>query len=239
MKSKKWIAMAMTVALTLSLATSAVATSLPRAPLPGDDTHEPSQGERDANGSTTIGIMQAKVDPSNMSFEVPLYVTMAVVDDDAVVKVPTNYSIKNTTTPDAGKEQYQNIGVVGMSFEKLGSSTFNTVAANPTDNADIVLSIGGVVMPTLSSAGVSPVTLGGVFVDSGKPKPIPVTVGANELNLPLVGTVASATRAEAATVAQFKVKYTLSMLSSTGEAMGSVYAGDDANAAGMPGLIVP
>lgn len=228
MKSKKVISMTLAAALTLSLATTSLAANIPGT---GGGVG-PTDAEREANSDTTISIMQAKVDPSNVSFTVPLYVTMAVVDNDAAVKVPANYAIANTTPSDLGAAEHTNIGVTAMSFEKLTDSTFNTVAdaASVSADTDIHLTIGGMDMPALSTATVSAVTLGGALGTVADPTEI--AAGATQA-LAITGAVTSAERTEASAVAQFRVKYTISLLSSTGDPLGAVYAGDDRTAAGL------
>lgn len=241
MKHKKLVGLAIAGALVLSLTTTALAASTG-----SGGNLPPTEHERAANGDTTISIMQAKVDPKNVSFTVPLYVTMAVVEQDDVVKVPDNYGITNTTPPGAngaGDDQYLNIGVTAMSFEKLHGSTYETVAdpggTNPVvGNTSIFLTIGGMTMPpitntevTTADAGVlKPVTIGGVLGTAATP----TKIGRNQtLNLPLVGKVAKAARSEDEAVAQFKVKYTISLLDSTDKPLGWVYSGDDRTQAGL------
>ena len=223
MKFKRFIGTGLSLALTLSLATSALATG---APPPGTHTTE---------GNSTISIMTAAVDPKNVSFTVPLYVTLAVVSGDGAVKVPDNYMITNTSNGGAVSEDYK-IGVTAVSFEKLTGSTFNTVAsaaAVSTELTNIYLTIGGLGMPALTAPGTQAVTLtaGSAFGEPTAPTPIDVN---GTMALPITGAVYNTTRTGAATAAQFRVKYTISLLSGGTTPLGLVYAGNDHVAAGLP-----
>lgn len=223
MKRKKMKEVTLAAVLALALTTTALA-----APSGGGTSGTGGK----ATSDTTISIMQAKVNPYNVSFTVPLYMTMAVMANNTEVKVPSNYEIANATMVGTGESAAEaNIGVTGMSFEKLEGSTFNTVtAAAPTADTDIHLSIGGMDMPALSSSGTSPVTIGGVLGTSEHPTAITTT---KPQNLAIVGTVKSSARDEAKAVAQFRVKYTVSLLSGKGDPLGIVYAGNDKTAAGL------
>lgn len=112
----------------------------------------PTEKEIAANGETTVGIMEARMDPSNISFEVPLYVTVAAVKNQQGLAAPTNYKITNTSTAPVGDTAYD-IAVTGMSFQRVANATWNTKGSNgatafPTLQAsELYLTIGGVEMP--------------------------------------------------------------------------------------------
>lgn len=221
MKCKKMKEVSLAAVLTLALTTTALAAG-------GSSTGTDGK----ASSDTTVSIMQAKINPYNVSFTVPLYMTMAVMASDTHVKVPNNYYITNTTKVEGNAPANStDIGVTDMTFEKLADSTYNTVAAtSPTGAQDIHLSIGGMDMPALSAAGTSPVTIGGVLGTAQAPTKIQTKT---PLQLPIVGEVHSEMRNEAKAVAQFRVRYTVSLLSTTGAPLGLVYAGDDKTAAGL------
>lgn len=221
MKCKKMKEVSLAAVLTLALTTTALAAG-------GSSTGTDGK----ASSDTTVSIMQAKINPYNVSFTVPLYMTMAVMASDTHVKVPDNYYITNTTKADgSAPADSTNIGVTDMTFEKLTNSTYNTVSQTaPTGAQDIHLSIGGLVMPALSAPGTSPVTLSGVLGTAQTPTPIKTTT---PLKLDIVGDVSSTKRDEAKAVAQFRVRYTVSLLSTAGAPLGLVYAGDDKTAAGL------
>lgn len=77
---------------------------------------------------------------------------------------------------------------------------------------------------------VKPVTIGGVLGTVTNPTKIARNA---TLNLPLVGKVAKVARGEDEAVAQFKVKYTISLLDSSDKPLGWVYSGDDRTQAGL------
>lgn len=222
MKHRRLIGIGLSLALTLSLGTSALATggTLP----PGTHTTE---------GDSTISIMTAAVDPKNVSFTVPLYVTLAVVANDADVKTPDNYQITNTSNGGNPSNDYK-IGVTAVSFEKLSATGFNTVAAEGSVAADtdIYLTIGGLAMPAMNSQDTKAVTTttASAFGESNAPKPIDVNAS---MALPITGKVTNAARQGTATAAQFRVRYTISLLSNGTDPLGLVYAGNDSNAAGL------
>lgn len=201
---------------------------------------DPTATEIEANADTTIAIFDTEIDPTNVSFEVPLYVTMAAVTSKVDVVVPDNYGITNTS--DVGDVPY-GIGVTAMSFTKLKDSTFNTThtaSGSIQSLTDIRLSIGNVLMPVMTTPGTKVVdftkkddTLGDVaFIDKGTSKPAKIEAG-KTLELPLKGAVQSATRTNGDTVAQFKVSYVISALDNKGDPIGAIYAGNDSEAAGL------
>lgn len=236
MKHKSMKATTLAAVLALSMSASALA-----APHNSDGSAgttvpgtRPGPNEITTNADTTISILTTKSTQPNISYTVPLYVTMAVVNQDDVVKVPTNYKITNTTPLDNGVQP--SVGVTNMSFEKLNDTGFKTVDAAADLGADannIYLTIGGAKMPKLSAKGIKPVPLtGSVFVnDNNKPRPL----GEADLNkdLTITGKVVKTDRDDGATTAQFRLKYTVSLLNATGDALGAVYAGDDSTAAGL------
>lgn len=235
MKHKSMKATTLAAALALSLS----ATALAAVPTPGaGGGNPPTDDEIKANSDTTVSIMQTTQKNPNISYTVPLYVTLAVVSNDGVVKVPDNYKFTNTTPPDTPGDTntVPKIAVTNMSFEKLKDTGFKTVATSdavdtaPANADNIYLTIGGESMPALSAKGIASfVPKGSVFTENSKPKGLQGTI-----DLPITGKVASMARTDQATAAQFRVKYTVSMLGGNGQALGSVYAGDDWTAAGLP-----
>lgn len=226
MKNKRMKATTLAAILALSLSAPVLAAG----PAPGSGGGTPpGEDEIKANADTTISIFSTASSQANMSYTVPLYVTMAIANQDAVVKVPTNYGITNTTKND-DKGKQPKIGVTNMSFEKIKADGFNTVAADPTDANGILLKIGHETMPALSAKGLQTmVPSGDILVTDGKPTQI-----GGYLDLPIQGTVQKTDRTDSATAAQFRLKYTVSLINGSGEALGAVYAGDDHTAAGLP-----
>lgn len=222
--------------LAAALALSFAATSMAGVPTPGSGGGgTPSKDEVEANSDTTISILESTTKNANISYTVPLYVTLAVVSNQAAVKVPDNYAIANTTAPETegSLDTVPKIGVTNMSIERLSTEAFKTVESTPaaSDAKQIKLSIGGEVMPAVSDVHVvhSFTPKGTIFMSGGKPVGLTGTT-----KLPIEATVATVARTDKATAAQFRVKYTVSLLNASGEALGAVYAGDDRTAAGLP-----
>lgn len=220
---KKLLGTLLAATMTMSLAVPAMAA-------------DPTEAEKKANADTIISIFNTTVDPTNVSFEVPLYVTMAAVTNKADVVVPDNYGIKNTST----EEVPNGIAVTAMSFSKLEGSTFETVATNSVNaNNQIYLTIGNVVMPAMDAPGTKAVDLKtgadmgeSAFYNTGTSKFTKIDSG-ETLALPLKGVVQSAERTDGDTVAQFKVTYVVSALDAAGDPIGAPYIGNDSEAAGL------
>lgn len=218
---KKLLGTLLAATMTMSLAVPAMAA-------------DPTAEEKKANADTIISIFNTTVDPTNVSFEVPLYVTMAAVSNKADVVVPDNYGIKNTST----EEVTHGIAVTAMSFTKLEGSDFSTVdTSTVTDNSHIYLTIGNVVMPAMTQPGTKAVDIKtganmgeSAFYKTGKY----TAIGSNEtLQLDLAGKVNQAVRTDKKAVAQFKVTYVVSALDSNGNPIGAPYVGNDSEAAGL------
>lgn len=189
-------------------------------------------------GHTTFSIVESTLDPTNVSFTVPLFVTMAVVDGSTDVKVPSNYEITNTSKGSGtGVDAIPalDIAVTAMTFEKLATSTYNTVASGGGAK-DIALSIGGLMMPALNSVGTVAVdvTSGANAFFNGTDKYTQIAAD-ESINLPLVATLGAAPEDldNAKAVPQFKVKYVVSAVDAATGNLLPVYAGDDKNAAGL------
>lgn len=227
--------------LAAALALSISAPSMAGIPAPGSGGgNPPSTDEIAANSDTTVSILQSSVKNPNISYTVPLYVTMAVIANQAEVKTPDNYIISNTTEPETAGDfsSRPKIGVTNMSIQKLTGATYSTVdnaAAAGTDASSIFLQIGGEDMPATAAVDtVYPVTLKGstlTTVSGGKTVPAPIT---SQKKLEIKGTVKSMARDDTKAAAQFRIKYTVSLLTDSGQALGAVYAGDDRTAAGLP-----
>ncbi len=91
----------------------------------------PTDDERKNNADTIISVFETKVDPGKVSYEVPLYVTLAVVADGGQTKVlcpsPEVYYIENTspTRPD-GRDTEVAVTRVTVETAKTGDSVFHT-----------------------------------------------------------------------------------------------------------------
>lgn len=92
---------------------------------------------------TTFGVIETDKDVSGqVSFEVPLYVTMAAVKNKANMLLPTDYSIENTSgnIQEAGKVIQTNpIGVTSIEVQPLKTNTWSIVekVMDTTDNTKL------------------------------------------------------------------------------------------------------
>lgn len=228
--------------LAAALALSMSAPSMAGVPAPGSGGGVPAlTDEIAANSDTTVSILQSSVKNPNISYTVPLYVTMAVIANDSNVKTPDNYIISNTTEPETPGDPSSRppIGVTNMSIEKLSSATYSTVdnaaVVEAGDATSIFLQIGGEDMPATAEADkVYAVNLKGTTLTTMKEStrvPAPI---ASQKKLDITGKVKSMARTDTKAAAQFRIKYTVSLLDASGQALGAVYAGDDRTAAGLP-----
>ena len=111
-----------------------------------------------ADSHTTIGITEVHKDDliegdldktTNVSFEVPLYVTTAAIGGKDVLATPKTYDIQNNGT--------RGIVVTRMQIEKLADSTWSTVENDgevDNDAKNVKLTIGGLTMPATKGANV-------------------------------------------------------------------------------------
>lgn len=237
MKHKSLKAMILTTALALSTASMAMA--VPTDPGPPVDANPDS--EYNKNKDTTISIITSSLPDFNISYTVPLYVTMAVASQKNEVKTPDNYDFINTT-PENNNASVD-VGVTSMSFELLNGATYHTVATEgavtdtETDKDKIYLTIGQEPMPEIAADATQKVKTwvpsgASVFTKTDNSGPEPIHSNAR-VNLPITGKVAKVTRTDAATAAQFRVKYTVSVLGAGGQTLGGVYAGSNRVEAGL------
>ncbi len=234
MKKKKFAA---ALIATLAVTQSMTAFAAPANNSPTGDQH------------TTIGIMEAEKDISQVSFEVPLYVTTAAISGSTKLLCPDGYDIKNTSTTDP-------IGVVSLTVERVGD--WNTVDSAPTtgNKQDVMLTIGDLTLPSVNE-NTSQNTV--VFLDAkkscafygkttGKTDKLtsipagqtlsqaaggPAVTEAAYKGLGISGTVSNDTRTNKKAAAQFRVTYVISMLDANGDPLGNTYVGDNKAASGM------
>lgn len=238
MKSKKFKVGAVAMALVFAMSGSAFAAGgSPAGGTPGS----PSDAEYAKNADTVFSIFSSSQNAGNMSYTIPLYVTMGVSQGKAEVAVPKNYGIINNSK-DATTEAPMNIGVTSIQFEKLPGSFYQTVTSvdGKTSAAAIQLSIGGVNMPARDKEGFDTIkidgTHSGVFWDTTGTKVKAIAPSTALFDVPIVGKVVadvSPKRDEKKAAAQFRVKYSVSLLTKDGEPLGSVYAGSDYHQAGL------
>jgi len=208
-KTRRFMTAAMAAALAAILPMSAVA-----------------QTNSGATGGTSFGIVQTTATPANVSFELPLYVTMAVVSNDTAVVMPSDYKIKNLAATGG-----YDIKISGMEVEKLAGSTFSLTSDNNPDNMSknqIYMKIGDAALPALTTEGTpTAVTLTGSTLETKQIAPD------TEYDIALEGVVLGAPRTAADAAAQFKVTYTVSAVDTSGATIGGAYVGDSSSAAGF------
>ena len=197
---------------------------------------------------TTIGIVEASSkSAAQASFDIPMYLVVAAVNNESVIEKPTNYGIKNTATD----KNANPIGVTKMQIENLSdyndqdlsNSGWVSVGENGTlDNArKIKLQLGSLWMPDTSAKGKNvkvdvPIAEGSTFRDTddnGDKVYKPIEQG-KFLDLAVNGTVQSTTRTDGKASSQFKVTYTVSPLDkTTHKPLSAVYVGDVKEEAGL------
>lgn len=239
MKSKKIKVGAVAMALVFAMSGSAFAAGGSAA---GGTPGSPSDQEYGQNADTVISIFQSEQNAGNISYTVPLYVTMAVSNGQAKAAVPNTYGIINNSKKENGEAM--NLGVTAIKFEKLKGGKFKTTSkAAITDPEEINLKIGEVQMPDMSAPGFKNITLnkdnGGLFWDktaTGDGHLTPIPVSTKLFQIPIDGTVQVATNRTSAdgTVAQFRVKYSVALLDNNYKPVGNQYVGSDYVQAGLP-----
>lgn len=214
--------------------------------------HFPDTTDSEDKGETALGVKATGTDIRTLSCEIPLYMTMVVVDNKAEVYTPSNYTILNTSQDATMRSN--GIAVVDMTLTRINQ---NAEAGKAYEIADITnqtlaenqirLSIGGVAMPTFTGnsdvetvqifnpdynyKGISSTifTADNAFISyqtDGNPTFRKIT-GTNPLNLAVEAEVSQTVREEwgGQAVPQYKVKYTISPLDINGNPIGVVYEG--------------
>lgn len=197
---------------------------------------------------TTIGIVEASSkSAAQASFDIPMYLVVAAVNDETVIEKPTNYGIKNTATD----KNANPIGVTKMQIENLAdyndqnldTSGWVSVGENGTisNKRQIKLQLGSLWMPDTSASGKNvkvdvPIEVGSTFRDAddnGDKVYKPIKQG-EFLDLAVNGTVQSTARTDGKASSQFKVTYTVSPLDkTTNKPLSAVYVGDVKAEAGL------
>lgn len=197
---------------------------------------------------TTIGIVEASSkSAAQASFDIPMYLVVAAVNNESVIEKPTNYGIKNTATgTDANP-----IGVTKMQIENLAdydnqnldNSGWVSVGENGAldDKRKIKLQLGSLWMPDTSNKAKNekvdvPIEVGSTFRDTddnGDKVYKPIKQG-EFLDLAVNGNVKAETRTDGKASSQFKVTYTVSPLDkTTNKPLSAVYVGDNKTEAGL------
>lgn len=178
------------------------------------------------DNETSLGVQVVDYIPHEiLAFEVPLYVTCAVVDLESDVIVPTEYSIHNLSQ--MGDEAID-IAVTKLTVTTRDTKTYwEFIDTEIKSENQINLSIGGV--PVLLSEGESKDLdlTESIFYNKNDSK-FTIIEPNQTLEIPLVGVVMTTIRDDiddATAVAQFTVKYTISMLDQDGDPVGIYYEG--------------
>lgn len=198
--------------------------------------------EQEEYGHSTVSVLLVESNAKNVSFEVPLYVTMAAVDGREDIITPSNYSITNTSanSVEDSEEEVYDIAVVGITFTKLAGATYSTVETQGTQYHDLMFSVGGLLMPAISrdlgevSIDLDVTAKDSVFFSNNDYVAIPA-YGNTELHIPLIATMSDIPTFEdnKNAVAQFKICYTVTALTTSGDPLAYVYAGDSKEEAGL------
>ena len=207
------------------------------------DTDVYTQKELTANGHTTFGVFESadKVSDKQVSFEVPLYVTMAAEKGKTAMTLPKadSYYIENTVE-DAAKNP---IGVVGLEVKEVEGNKWQIVGAGTAAKQyDMSFKLGGYTFDKINEVFYSmkdwkTATKNAAkttFVDpqGGKgttykdqPGLIPIT---GKTTIPMESTIANIdNRQNSQTAGVFKVVYTVAMVDpDTNQPMASTYVGD-------------
>lgn len=193
--------------------------------------------------STYFNIFEtdAAVSTTQISFEVPLYVTMAAVNGAESMVVPSadKYFIRNTCRADAeGKKQA--LGICGIKAEMGELWAIKSV---PGKKYDMSFTLGGYPFGDLAQKEKrtffdrtdwnKKLTETNAFflkaednTAAGQIKPglVPIT---DKLELPIQSAIAKVERKNTKTVPAFQVIYTLCAVDDQGQPMASVYVGND------------
>lgn len=195
-------------------------------------------------GKTSVGVQTADLAPESLSYTVPLYLTVAAAKSAAgepTVVVPMNYSMKNTTGS-TFEGRYPGIAVTDVEVQAVESGTWS-LRQQPASGKEIMLSIGGLVLPDVN-AGNTQMKAADItgsdnsFYDLQNKvfKIFPGGPGAKAQNLPIAGSLPTGfdPAHEEGAAAQFRVKYTVSLLDAGGEPVGVSYDGPSEDQAVAP-----
>ena len=156
---------------------------------------------------TTVSIIETSKTIPNISFSVPLYVTMAISNDSANLQTPSNYAIENTSpefddgtgtmvAPEIGVREFTIEGIPGGEWSLQGLAPGDTAlpapgAASPIYH-ELNMLIGGLPMPAVAAVAVAdtpvPVTPNAFEVAGTVPagNSFVVTAAATDADLPVL-----------------------------------------------------
>lgn len=194
----------------------------------------PAFSVKAADGKTEVNLGVTEVTDSSVSYEVPLYCTLAVVDrgDKREVLTPTNYYIKDT-----GKIKEKQLAVTGLAVSSVQYGTWNLKTKDEIENPNamgrlINLSVGGVELKEVDLQNKKKLTTLDLqanensFYKNNRYR----TIG-DKLSIPIEANVSKnyQIRSSQPTTAQFRLYYTVSVLDKLGNVKGTwSYEGPDA-----------
>lgn len=179
-------------------------------------------------GETSVGLQVTETLPNAISFEVPLYITAAIIDGKSDVVVPDNYGIKNTTINSNSKEIVIAVTKVMLkAHPTMGEWTLT--GKTPSTDDELQINLGGIPLIDATEDGVLMDLTNSIFYNKDTEQFIPIPYG-EELNIPIVANVLDTFRISEnqKAVAQFKIYYSVSVLDTNGEPIGLdiFYEGD-------------
>lgn len=192
---------------------------------------------------TDVGIAVSRVDPETLSFEVPLYVTMAIRPDpegsgQPAIYIPENYSIKNTTPASQVDGAVPELGVTAITVETVAGgrwSLYGDVADAAQGELALEMSVGRLSLPDTKAGGnraqVDLTAADSEFYDMANQvyRPLNTEEPGTVLELSVrLSPELPALSYDGKAAAQFRITYTLSPLDSLGKPMTVVpeYEGD-------------
>lgn len=182
--------------------------------------------ENNKPGQTAVGVQVTGANLDVLSYEVPLYVTLAVVDDGGQTKVicpdADAYYIENTS-PNRPDGQETAVAVTEVTLSSVPGGTWSLVNT-PTKAGEISLSVGGLTLPELAAGAGTSSTLetakaGESAFYTADGAYVQLTGDQRQLTLPITGQ-AVAMAAENKPAAQFQLRYTVSLLDADGDPIG-------------------
>lgn len=177
-------------------------------------------------GQTAVGVQVTGANLDVLSYEVPLYVTLAVVEDGGQTKVicpdADAYYIENTS-PNRPDGQETAMAVTEVTLSSVTGGTWSLVE-RPRQAGEISLSVGGLALPTLAAGAGTSSTLetakaGGSAFYTEKVGYVKLVGDQRRLPLPITGQ-AMAMGTESKPAAQFRLSYTVSLLDTNGAPIG-------------------
>lgn len=180
------------------------------------------------DGETSVGLQVVENSTGEtLSFEVPLYITSAIVDTEEEVLVPNNYGITNLSVDNYGK----GVDMAVVAIETTAHATtgyWEFIDGVAVDDNQMYFTVGGIPITVEYDETIMLDLTDSIFYDSSTEK-FQVIEYQEYLNIPILGKVKAALRTsengEQKAVAQFSLKYTVSLLDGNQNPVGVLYEG--------------